>query len=171
MSRILIVEDSITQAEFLRSLLEREGFTVESALDGESALAILESSNFDLVVTDVVMPGISGYDLCRQIKRLSGKEHVPVVLLTYLNDPLDILHGIQCGADNYVTKPFEPATLVGRIRYLSTNRARREESKLKTGVELAFLNQTYTITSEKEQILDLLIATCEDTVRANRELR
>ena len=171
MSRILIVEDSRTQAEHLRLLLEEAGFSVEVAADAERALELFNASAFDMVISDVVMPGESGYDLCRRLRQHPERGQVPIVLLTSLTDPLDILQGIECGADNYVTKPYEPEALLGRIRYIFANRARRETHKLKVGVEVAFLGRTLTVNSEKEQILDLLVSTCEDVVRANRELR
>jgi PAS domain S-box-containing protein len=170
-SRILVVEDSPTQSEHLRLILQNEGFAVEVVADAEQAFERLLASVFDLVLSDIVMPGISGFDLCRQVKTHPQTNDVPVILLTTLNDPLDILKGIESGADNYITKPFEPAILVRRIRDLFAKRQRRTEGKLKLGVEVDFLGTTLTITSDKEQILDLLISTCEDIVRANRNLR
>src|SRR5579872_5361321 len=97
--RILIVEDSPTQARELRLVLEDEGFCVEHAADGEQGLAAIDRAEFDLVLSDVVMPGISGYELCRRIK--SGPHgRVPVVLLTMLSEPQDVIKGLECGADN-----------------------------------------------------------------------
>ena len=171
MSRILLVEDSRTQAAHLQLLLEEAGYTVELAPDAERALELFNASAFDMVVSDVVMPGQSGYDLCHLLRAHPTQSQVPVVLLTSLTDPLDILRGLECGADNYVTKPFEDEALLGRIRYIFASRARRASGRLKVGVEVAFLGQTFIVNSEKEQILDLLVATCEDVVRANRELR
>jgi DNA-binding response OmpR family regulator len=107
--RILVVEDSATQACELQFVLESEGFAVEVALDGQRGLDLFLASVFDLVITDVLMPGLSGYDLCRRIKAHPAKGRTPVVLLTMLNDPLDILHGLECGADNFIPKPYDPA--------------------------------------------------------------
>jgi PAS domain S-box-containing protein len=171
MSRILIVEDSRTQAEHLRLLLEAEGFAVGGDLDGRRGLDLFTNSDFDLVLTDVVMPDLDGYELCRRIKADRARGGVPVILLTTLNDPMDILRGIECGADNFLTKPYQADALLSRVRYIFANQARRAASKLKFGVQVAFLDKTFTITSDQGQILDLLIATCEDVVRANRQLR
>lgn len=169
--RILVVEDSPTQADLLRLTLEAEGYVVESVPDAEQGFERVRNADFDLVISDVVMPGQSGYDLCRRIKDDAGTGQVPVLLLTSLNDPQDIIDGIACGADSFITKPYKTEALLARIHYLFANLARRAEGKLKLGLEVTFLGRTFTVTSGREQILDLLIATCEEIVRTNRELR
>ena len=171
MTRILVVEDSATQAEELRLILEAAGFTVGIAIDGEQALECLARSGFDLVVSDIMMPGISGYELCRTIKSNPVNKETPVVLLTTLSDPMDIIQGLECEADNFVTKPYDPGGLVDRIKGILENRRLRSEGRLKVGIELLFLGRQFTITSDKQQILDLLISTFEDIVRTNQELR
>src|SRR5688572_1414060 len=135
MTRILIVEDSPTQAEALRIVLGAEGFESEVARDAEQALVLLgERPTFDAIVSDIVMPGISGYDLCRRLKAGKSTQGIPILLLTTLNDPLDIIQGLECGADNFVTKPYEPDCLVARINTMLTNHHLRAERKSKTGV-------------------------------------
>lgn len=129
MSRILVVEDSRTQAGELQLILESAGFAVEIAPDGERGYARFEAAAFDLVLSDILMPGMSGYDLCRRIKNHPTRGQVPVVLLTTLADPLDILLGLECGADNYVTKPYRPEDLVGRVRRILSERTPRPASK------------------------------------------
>jgi signal transduction histidine kinase len=170
MNQLLIVEDSPTQAELLRSTVEDAGFSVLVARDAEAALELLDRNTVDLVISDIVMPGISGYDLCRRIK--SSEEHgqIPVMLLSTLNEPMDIIRGLESGADNFLTKPYKPEQVVARARMILQNRSLRTRSAV-FGVEISFLGRTFTITSEKEQILDLLISTFEDTVQANRELQ
>ncbi len=175
MQRILVVEDSRTQAEQLRGTLEEAGFAVEVAPDGERGFALFDATGFDLVLTDIIMPGMSGYELCRRLKAHPSRGWVPVILLTTLRAPLDILQGIECGADNFLTKPYHPKDLLARIRYLLATRGQRgrgrSRSRVKVGVEVTFLGKTFTITSENEQILDLLITTCEDVVRTHGDLR
>jgi PAS domain S-box-containing protein len=171
MPRILVVEDSATQAEHIRALLDEQGFEVHLARDGQQGLDLFRRAAFDLVLSDILMPGLSGYDLCRAIKADPDRRHVPVVLLTTLSDPVDIMRGIECGADNFIPKSHQDEYLVGRIQTLFATRARRSERRLTVGIEVSFLGNTYTVTSEKEQILDLLISTCEDIVRTNRDLR
>jgi len=102
MSNILVVEDCPVQAEFLRFTLEAKGFQVEVAGDGRQGLERFRAGDFDLVLSDILMPGLSGYELCRQIKDDPSKQPTPVILLTSLSDPLAIVQGIECGADNYL---------------------------------------------------------------------
>src|SRR5205814_1386208 len=123
------------------------------------------------VVSDIVMPGMSGYELCRRIKENARTRDIPVILLTTLNDPLDIIQGLESGADNFITKPYEASNLLARINFMLANRRMRAEGAHPEGVEIFFLGKRFLITSDKEQILDLLISTFEDIVRTNRELQ
>jgi PAS domain S-box-containing protein len=169
-TRVLVVEDSATQAEALHALLDGAGYDVAVARTGEEGLARFATHEFDLVVSDVVMPGaVDGYELCRRIK--AAQQHdTPVVLLTSLSDPLDIIRGLECGADNFLTKPYESDHLLDRLKRLLATKATRGVAMLRMGVKVLFLGREFTITSEREQILDLLISTFEDAVRQNREL-
>jgi len=171
MTRVLAVEDSATQAEELRFILASEGYEVDVAPDAERALERLSRESFGLVVSDIVMPGLSGYDLCRRIKENPRTHDIPVILLTTLNDPLDIIQGLESGADNFITKPYEAGNLLARIHTMLANRRMRTEASPGEGVEIFFLGKKFVITSDKEQILDLLISTFEDIVRTNRELQ
>jgi two-component system, sensor histidine kinase and response regulator len=171
MTRILVVEDSPTQAQEICLVLTAAGFEVEVAGDGEAGLQRLAERRFDLVVSDILMPGMSGYDLCRRIKATRATKDLPVILLTTLNDALDIIQGLESGADNFITKPYQANHLLERVQTILTHRALRSEGKLRVGVEIIFLGRKFTITSDKEQILDLLLATFEDMVRTNRELQ
>jgi len=168
---VLVVEDSPTQAAALRALLEGAGYEVGVAATGEDGLGQIEARRFDVIISDVVMPGpMDGYALCRHIKAGPHRD-TPVVLLTSLSDPLDIIHGLECGADNFLTKPYEPAHLLERLTTLLGTRATRGRAKVRVGVDIFFMGREFTITSEREQILDLLISTFEDAVRHNVELR
>jgi len=122
---VLAVEDSATQAEALLATLGEGGFEVTLARSGDDALRILGERAFDLVISDIVMPGdVDGYELCRRIKAGPHRE-TPVVLLTSLSDPMDIIHGLEAGADNFLTKPYEPEHLLERLAVLlATRRAR-----------------------------------------------
>jgi signal transduction histidine kinase len=170
-TRVLVVEDSATQAEALRALLADAGYEVAVASSGEEGLAQFDAEEFDVVISDIVMPGtIDGYELCRRIKAGKRRE-TPMVLLTSLSDPLDIIRGLECGADNFFVKSVEPALLLSRLELLLTTRETRTRAKLRMGVRVVFMGREFTITSEREQILDLLISTFEDAVRQNHELR
>ncbi len=166
-----MVEDSATQREALRHELEGAGYEVEIAATGEEGVARFDPERFHLVISDIVMPGsVDGYELCRRIKAGVAGRHVPVVLLTSLADPLDIINGLECGADNFLTKPYQAEHLLGRIDLLLATRQARAASRLQVGVDVFLLGRKFTISSAREQILDLLISTFEDAVLQNRAL-
>jgi two-component system, cell cycle sensor histidine kinase and response regulator CckA len=168
MKKLLIVEDSPTQAEELSMLLESQGFHVEIARDGASGLHRCRNEPFDAVLSDVVMPEIDGYELCRRVKSDPAICDVPVVLLTSLADPMDIIRGLECGADNFITKPYDGEYLLGRLRRLLDNRAMRGARKVAVGVDVFLMGRKLTINSDKEQILDLLISTFEEVMRSRQ---
>lgn len=170
MQTILIVEDSATQAEKLRATLADNGIEALVAKDAAAALEVIGNTVIDLVISDIVMPGMSGYELCRKIKFDHDTKKIPVVLLSHLNEPMDIIRGLECGADNFLTKPYNPEKLLARVRTLLANRSLRSGGGM-FGIRVIFGGKEYTITSEKEQILDLLMSTFEDTVQANSELQ
>jgi signal transduction histidine kinase len=180
--RVLVVEDSATQARLLRLILEDEGFTVDVAGDGPAALTQLATKPFDLVVSDVLMPGLTGFELCRTIKADPALRAVPVVLVTTLRDPLEIVQALECGADSFIRKPYEPDVLVVRLRTLLAQRAlltkdvapgrlRRKEDSPSFRVEAVFNGKTVSVPGNCDQILRLLLGTFEDVVRANTLLR
>ena len=169
--RVLVVEDSATQAAALAALLEEHGYETVVARDGHEALARVAEGRFDLVLSDIVMPGPSGYEVCRRIKEELGRRDLPVVLLTGLADPMDIIRGLESGADNYITKPYERAHLLARVRQVLENREVRRRSPGGEGVDITFLGTPFTITAEKEQILDLLVSSYEELVRTNHAVR
>jgi diguanylate cyclase (GGDEF)-like protein/PAS domain S-box-containing protein len=171
MRRVLAVEDSPTQAEVLRSDLEAAGFEVTVARNGAEALQRLEEDGFDIVVSDVVMPGMSGYDLCRTVKASPAMHDIPVILLTSLTDPLDVVNGLESGADNFLRKPYQPAQLVARINATSRNRELRRSGEDDTGVRLAFLEREFEIKADRPQMLDLLVSTFEELVMTSRQVR
>src|SRR5260370_34560222 len=116
MSRILVVEDSPTQARELALILEDAGFEVETAPDGEKGFDRLAAGQFDLVLSALLLPGGSGFDLCRRIKMDPRSRSLPVVVHTSQADPVNVLRGLEAGADGFMTKDREPEEIVGRIR-------------------------------------------------------
>jgi len=112
MPRVLLVDDDPTVSEVVVSYLERAGHVVERAADGMSALAVADARPPDLVVLDLMLPGLDGLEVCR---RLRSHSDVPVVMLTALGDEADRVLGLEVGADDYVTKPFSPRELVLRV--------------------------------------------------------
>ena len=170
---ILIAEDSPTQAELLRGLLEEQGYLVTAAGNGRQALDAARARKPTLVVTDIVMPEMDGYALCRAIKDDEHLADVPVVIVTSLAEIQDIVMALDCGADNFIRKPYEPGALVARIQYILTNRELRNSrtSQMKLGLEIFLGGKKHFITSEREQILDLLVASYEQAVQANEQLK
>jgi two-component system phosphate regulon response regulator PhoB len=113
---ILIVEDETSLVELLRYNLEKEGFRVSAANDGEEGLALLHESKPDLLVLDWMLPHVSGIEICRQIRRKTELRDLPVIMLTARGEEADRVRGLEVGADDYVIKPFSPSELVARIR-------------------------------------------------------
>ncbi|MGH9154726.1 MAG: response regulator [Acidimicrobiales bacterium] len=113
--RILLVDDDATVTEVLTRYLEREGFTVEAVADGDTALARASTDPPDLVVLDLMLPGIDGLEVCRRLRR-DAPGPVPVVMLTARGDESDRIAGLELGADDYVVKPFSPRELTARVK-------------------------------------------------------
>jgi two-component system response regulator RegX3 len=124
-ARILLVDDEPDILAPVRYALEREGFSVETALDGEAALDSARRERFDVVVLDVMLPRRTGLDVCRDLR---GESDVPIVMLTARDDEVDRVLGLELGADDYVTKPFSNAELVSRIRAILRRRQLDRES-------------------------------------------
>lgn len=170
-AHILIVEDSATQAEKLKHILEEKRYHVDAVANGKEALAFLEKSIPELIVSDIMMPEMDGYEMCREIKDDEKLKDIPVILLTSLSDPDDIIHGLECGADNFVVKPYDENYLLTRISHLLTNMELRKSDKVQMGVGIYFSGKNYVINSDRRQILDLLISTFESAVQQNHELK
>jgi len=167
---ILIAEDSPTQAEQLKHYLSARGYSVSLTVDGKQALAAALANKPAMLITDVVMPEMDGYTLCSKVKSSKTLKDVPVVLLTSLARPQDILKGLECGADSFIRKPYDDKYLVSRVEYILANQELRKTDRLKVGVQLQFGGQAHFITAEKQQILDFLISTYEGAVQINEEL-
>lgn len=114
--KILLVEDEKKIADTLSKGLTELNYDVQTAYDGKIGLRIFESGNFNLIITDINMPGINGYDLCKIIR--SRNQHIPIIMLTALNTTDDTIEGFDAGADDYLIKPFEFKELLVRIRAL-----------------------------------------------------
>ncbi|MFN0043361.1 MAG: phosphate regulon transcriptional regulator PhoB [Alphaproteobacteria bacterium] len=114
--RVLIVEDETALVTLLRYNLEREGFDVGEAADGEEALISVAEHRPDLIVLDWMLPKMSGIEICRQLRRKAETRTTPIIILTAKGEEADRVRGLDSGADDYVTKPFSPAELVARVR-------------------------------------------------------
>ena len=170
MARILVVEDSATQAQAVRIVLEASGFEVDSAPNGEAGLARIVEGGVDLVLSDVVMPRMDGHELCRAIRASPETRGLPVILFTSLGDPFAVLEALESGADNFLTKPCEPDTLVSRVNAVLEGRRLRAEGHLRSGSEIYLRGRRFSIDSDRDRVLDLLVTTLDDTVQKHREL-
>lgn len=114
LQRILIVEDDPAIAAFVQTALEREGFGTELVKRGDRVLERVEASPPDLVLLDLMLPGLDGLEVCKALRRLP--QYIPIIMLTAKDDDVDIIVGLEIGADDYITKPFKIRELIARIR-------------------------------------------------------
>ncbi|SFG18892.1 DNA-binding response regulator, OmpR family, contains REC and winged-helix (wHTH) domain [Lachnospiraceae bacterium C7] len=113
MSRILIVEDEAAIADLERDYLELSGFDVEVENDGTSGLASAITEDYDLFILDLMVPGIDGFEMCKEIR---AKKNTPIIMVSAKKDDIDKIRGLGLGADDYITKPFSPSELVARVK-------------------------------------------------------
>ena len=113
MSKILIVEDEIAIAELEKDYLELSGFEVEVSNDGNAGLLKALSEGFDLFILDLMLPGVDGFEICRQIR---SEKNTPIIMVSAKKDDIDKIRGLGLGADDYMTKPFSPSELVARVK-------------------------------------------------------
>jgi two-component system alkaline phosphatase synthesis response regulator PhoP len=120
---ILVVEDEEEIQELVRYNLEKEGYRVSCAATGEDALKAAAARSPDLVVLDLMLPGIDGLEVCRRLKRDPATESIHIVILTAKGEEADVVTGLEMGADDYITKPFSPRVLIARVRAVLRRRA------------------------------------------------
>lgn len=167
---VLLAEDSLVQAKKLKRFFDTRKIRAVACKDGQEALAQARQQKPDLIISDVMMPVMDGYEFCRKVKEDEALRDVPFILLTSLGDPMDIIKGLQAGADNFITKPYEDAYLMSRISYLIANRHVRRMGSGDMSIEIVFQNQKFEINSDKKQILDLLLSVYEAAISRNEEL-
>lgn len=130
MSKILVVDDEKNIVELVRFNLEREGYRVLTALDGAVAIELARREKPDLIVLDVMLPGMNGLEVCRELNRDPSTSDIPIIMLSARTEELDRVLGLEMGADDYVTKPFSPRELAARIKArLRRNRTEENQGK------------------------------------------
>ncbi|MDF3819094.1 adenylate/guanylate cyclase domain-containing protein [Leptospira sp. 96542] len=166
--KILFLEDNPIQGLVLKRLLEANHFEIRWAKHGKEGLLVLESFIPDLIISDVEMPEMDGFEFCKHVKKNPNWSSIPVVICTSLSEPEDIIHGIEAGADGYVTKPYEETYIMYRIESLLNNKIEIKEDV--SPISINYAGQEFTIRADRMQILQLLLSIYENTVKQNKEL-
>ena len=165
--KVLVVDDEKMIVKGLRFSLQQDGYEVECAYDGEEALGMIRDRQFDIVLLDVMLPKLSGFEVLQQVREFSD---VPVIMLTARGDDMDKILGLDYGADDYVTKPFNPLEVKGRIKAIirRTSRARKAEEVKENIIEVGDLrmdldnrrvtlsDKEINLTSKEFELLELL---------------
>jgi PAS domain S-box-containing protein len=168
---IAIAEDSPTQAEELKYLLEKNGYKVVHGTNGREVMEQVKKERPLLIIADILMPVMDGYELCRQIKANPELGEVPVILLTSLTKAEHVLKGLECGADSYVMKPFNEQHLMSRIHSVIIKKPSRDDDIVKQdNVDILFEGKKYLVNSTRFQILNMLLSTYESAVEKTRKL-
>jgi two-component system OmpR family response regulator len=142
-ARVLVVDDDINICELVRLYLENEGFSASVCHDGRKALEEFKSQTPDIVILDIMLPGMDGWQVCREIRRLSS---IPIIMLTAKDETFNKVLGLELGADDYVVKPFDPKELIARVRAVLRRYGRREESPDQLVFPGLLINKsTYTV--------------------------
>jgi two-component system cell cycle response regulator len=126
-ARVLVVDDILANVKLLEARLNAEYFEVLTARGGEEALAVVRSSPVDVVLLDVMMPGMNGFEVCQQIKSASATAHLPVIMVTALDQASDKVRGLEVGADDFLSKPVDDIALITRVRNLARLKALSNE--------------------------------------------
>ncbi|MCX5884283.1 MAG: response regulator, partial [Deltaproteobacteria bacterium] len=166
--KILIAEDSITQATQLQHILEVNGYDAAIAANGREALQSIGASRPSIVISDIVMPEMDGYGLCRQIKSSKSYRDISVILLTALSQSQAVIWALQCGADKFLTKPYDENHLLSTIQHLKENLKNQDPPQ--KGINIPYRGETYFISSTRSQIINLLLSTYEAAINKNLEL-
>lgn len=167
---ILVAEDSMTQAFTLKLLLEKEGHRVVTVENGRDALRSISEQRPDLVISDIDMPDLDGYGMCHAIKNNPDTASIPVILLTTLSDPENIVAGLRSRTDYYLTKPYDPSFLIDRVRAALDHRTALTAADGDGGFEIYLGGKPHRVQAEPRQMLNLLLSTYENAIQQYRVL-
>ncbi|CAN5918377.1 hypothetical protein BH11PSE3_BH11PSE3_24060 [soil metagenome] len=168
---ILIVEDSATQAQRLAHILEQDGYQVVVAVNGVVGLEMARRRKPALIISDIVMPSMDGYEMCTTVKADPDLHDVPFILVTSMTDPSEVIRGLECGADSFIFKPYEEEFLIERVRFALLNSETAEDVGLgDRSSEIVFDGKRRRIAATRGQILNLLMSIYGAAMRRNKEL-
>ena len=159
---VLVVEDSAMQAMALRLSLLKKEFSVRIATNGIEAIEMMKVQKPTLVISDIEMPEMDGYTLCATIKADRTLRDVPVILLTALSEPDDILKGLEVKADNYLTKPWDEDLLYTRVQKILINRALPDSREDRRGVAVIRSRRRHNVAADRDQIINLLMSSIDN---------
>ena len=169
---ILIVEDTRLQAEILKDILHKNGFSTAVAENGKKALELVFAKKPDLIISDVIMPGMNGYDLCKEIKTNEATRDIPLILLTALSDPRDVALALQSGADNFITKPYQADYILKQVRMiLATPSDHPKPTPDVKPMKFSHGGQTYEIDMDRQKILTFLLSAYEAAAIQHQEVQ
>lgn len=149
-NKILVVDDTIKNVQLLMNTLQEEGYELGYAHDGYEALKFLETTNYDLILLDVMMPGIDGFETCRRIKSNPDTQEIPIIFLTAKTEEADMLEGFDVGGVDYVTKPFNKTILLRRVKTHVENKRLKDKEIEATQKEIIFTMGAIGETRSKE---------------------
>jgi len=167
---ILVVEDSPTQAEQIRFLLEGHGYMVIVAANGREGLDLARRERPTIIVSDILMPVMGGYEMAYEIKHDKELKDIPVIFVTSITDSRDVVKKASVVADGYFTKPFDEAYLISKIESLIAVSKSDFDTIDQRGIEVSFAGEHYVINAGRRQILSFLLSTYENAVQQNRDL-
>ncbi|MBM3298719.1 MAG: response regulator [Deltaproteobacteria bacterium] len=170
-AKILIVEDSLTQAMLLQHLLEQSGYKVSRAASGTEALKLLTEERPALIVSDIVMPEMDGFELTGTIKRDHKLSDIPVILLTSLSDPEDVIRGLEADVDFYITKPYDRDFLLSKVHSIVSNPGATRTGRAQQELEVNLWGKTHFVNVDPERALSFLASTYENAIQINRDLQ
>ncbi|MDO9550342.1 MAG: PAS domain S-box protein [Methanoregula sp.] len=168
---ILVVEDSRTQAEYLKHILENEGYRVFVAVNGNQALEQIKIEKPAIVLTDIMMPEMDGYALCRAIKQDENIAHIPVILVTQLFDPADLVKGLEAGANNIIIKPFESNHVISRITSTLQSPAYPDSGDASAALEVSLNGSTHLIPASQFRTPAILLSSYDLAIKKNADLQ
>jgi signal transduction histidine kinase len=169
-SRLLLVEDNPVEARELTFLLNEAGFSdVKISGSAEAGMEALLDSHFDLILTDINLPGENGFELCRQVRHHATLCTLPIVLLTNLSDPLSIFRGIEAGADGFISKGQSRQNILARLTRVLAHRSSQCEAYPATPDRVTFLQNAFELKATRRQLLEMLISGFEDVIFINEK--
>ena len=167
---ILLVEDSRFQAKLIQMLLDENGYAVRVARNGREGLGAVDEERPSLILSDIVMPVMDGFEMCRTIKSQEGLKHIPIVLLTTQSRPQDVLLGLESGADSYVTKPYDEKILLSTIEETISSASRLLGDESEDECLLALDGQFRTIKAGRRQMVNFLLSAYRDSFLQNQRM-